>query len=100
MAGQETVNEQTKELEAFVDFMERRAVRRLRVGDIEIELAASQKAPAEETSNEETVSALKAPAANLCRCGHDLDTEHNSLGCLYGCSEVLCRSTDGEERTG
>ena len=82
------------ELDKVVDFMRRRRVTRLRLFNSEIELEPIAELTTAAEPSQEPVAGLTAPEPSICRCGHDLDTEHNELGCLFGCSEVLCRSEE------
>jgi hypothetical protein len=89
------------ELDKVVDFMRRRCVTRLRLFNNEIELAQYPVAEPTATveASQESAPMLTSPEPSLCKCGHDLDTEHNQLGCLFGCSEVLCRSEEEQHDT-
>ena len=91
-----TINEILVELDKVVDFMRRRRVIRLRLFNSEIELESIAETNTVESS-QEPEAVLATPEPNICRCGHDLDTEHNELGCLFGCSEVLCRSEEDDQ---
>jgi hypothetical protein len=91
------MTDRINELEKLVDFMERRQIARMRVSDIEIARAEPVTTGIEAAAQEqESVQTLKIQEPSLCKCGHDLDTEHNQLGCLFGCSEVLCRSEEDQ----
>jgi hypothetical protein len=72
--------------------------RRICAGDIEVELhdsafAGDAAAPAVPPPPPE----MPDDRGTVCACGHSIEIEHGSDGCLNGCSLAVCAAKRGEE---
>lgn len=74
------------DLESILALAAKFRARRVRVGDVEVELSdAAFAAPAPAGASD-----LGTPETELCACGHDLAIEHSETGCLRGCGVDSC----------
>ena len=78
----------------------RLGIRRLRVGDVEVEFWPAAPTPTKPLTKKEVDEVAKAfgvgnDPEDRCACGHSMATEHNDCGCLLGCDLALCATTEG-----
>jgi hypothetical protein len=86
-------------LTTLIGLMTERRIVRMRVDGIEIELhsdAFCLRPPDTQVVTPPPV--LDKPESTLCACGHDLLTEHNDAGCLFGCPASVCARTWDKEK--
>jgi len=86
-----TKREVADDLERLLKLALKHKARRLRCGELEVELDPSAFAPLPTPANpDDVVKALEAARKEVtCRCGHPYD-EHNEMGCLHGCPLGTC----------
>lgn len=102
------MSSEVERVAALADVMREKGIRRLRIGDAEIDMGADLRqllapipglqptpipAGASVTPTPEEYESVMLPAEALCRCTHAM-IDHDSSGCLVaGCSVETCAQT-------